>query len=92
MQLDHHFILGLTRTATRQGSSMGPVTCCRSCSMGCLSPFEETEVLRLAASLENASEHPLASAIVRAAKERSIALSKASEFDSPTGKGVRKRW
>jgi Cu+-exporting ATPase len=50
--------------------------------------FEETEVLRLAASLENASEHPLAAAIVHAAKERSIALSKASEFDSPTGKGV----
>jgi Cu+-exporting ATPase len=50
--------------------------------------FEEAEVLRLAASLENASEHPLAAAIVHAAKERSIALSKASEFDSPTGKGV----
>jgi Cu+-exporting ATPase len=50
--------------------------------------FDETEVLRLAASLENASEHPLAAAIVHAAKERSISLSKASEFDSPTGKGV----
>ena len=53
-----------------------------------VSGFEEAEVLRLAASLENASEHPLAAAIVRAAKERSIALSKPSEFDSPTGKGV----
>jgi P-type Cu+ transporter len=50
--------------------------------------FEEAEVLRLAASLENASEHPLAAAIVHAAKERSISLSKTSEFDSPTGKGV----
>jgi Cu+-exporting ATPase len=50
--------------------------------------FDETEVLRLAASLENASEHPLAAAIVHAAKERSVSLSKASEFDSPTGKGV----
>jgi len=50
--------------------------------------FEEAEVLRLAASLENASEHPLAAAIVHAAKERSISLSKVSEFDSPTGKGV----
>jgi Cu+-exporting ATPase len=50
--------------------------------------LEEAGVLRLAASLENASEHPLAAAIVHAAKERSIALSRASEFDSPTGKGV----
>jgi Cu+-exporting ATPase len=50
--------------------------------------FEEAEVLRLAASLENASEHPLAAAIVHAAKERSISLFKTSEFDSPTGKGV----
>jgi Cu+-exporting ATPase len=50
--------------------------------------FDEAEVLRLAASLENASEHPLAAAIVHAAEERSISLSKASEFDSPTGKGV----
>ena len=52
------------------------------------SGFGEGEVLRLAASLENASEHPLAAAIVHAAKERSISLSKTSEFDSPTGKGV----
>jgi P-type Cu+ transporter len=50
--------------------------------------FEEAEVLRLAASLEAASEHPLAAAIVQAAKERSIALAGASDFDSPTGKGV----
>jgi Cu+-exporting ATPase len=50
--------------------------------------FEEGEVLRLAASLEAASEHPLAAAIVQAAKERSIALAGAGDFDSPTGKGV----
>jgi Cu+-exporting ATPase len=48
----------------------------------------EGELLRLAASLENASEHPLAAAIVNAAKERSIALAAATDFDSPTGKGV----
>lgn len=48
----------------------------------------ETEILRLAASLENRSEHPLAQAIVAAAKERGIALAEASDFDSPTGKGV----
>lgn len=48
----------------------------------------EDEVLRLAASLENKSEHPLAQAIVAAAKERGLALAEASDFDSPTGKGV----
>ncbi|HEX6121214.1 MAG TPA: heavy metal translocating P-type ATPase [Dongiaceae bacterium] len=48
----------------------------------------EGELLRLAASLEYASEHPLAAAIVNAAKERSIALAAATDFDSPTGKGV----
>ncbi|WP_373505292.1 heavy metal translocating P-type ATPase [Aestuariivirga sp.] len=50
--------------------------------------FEETEVLRLAASVEQASEHPLAAAIVAAAKERSIPLAKVMGFDSPTGKGA----
>jgi len=50
--------------------------------------FDETDLLRLAASLENASEHPLAAAIVEAAKERSLRLSPVSDFDSPTGKGV----
>jgi P-type Cu+ transporter len=50
--------------------------------------FEENDVLRLAASLETASEHPLARAIVAAGRERGLSLSEASEFDSPTGKGV----
>ena len=45
-------------------------------------------MLRLAASVEQASEHPLAAAIVAAAKERSIALAKVTGFDSPTGKGA----
>ncbi len=48
----------------------------------------EAEVLRLAASVERASEHPLAAAIVAAAADRGIALSKVADFDSPTGKGV----
>lgn len=48
----------------------------------------ETEVLRLAASLENQSEHPLAQAIVAAASERGLTLAEATDFDSPTGKGV----
>ena len=50
--------------------------------------FGESEILRLAASVERASEHPLADAIVRAAKERNLELSKVEEFDSPTGKGA----
>jgi len=50
--------------------------------------FAEEDVLRLAASLERGSEHPLAEAIVRAAAERKLALPDASEFDSPVGKGV----
>ena len=52
------------------------------------SGFPENEVLRLAASVEKASEHPLALAIVAAAQERKIELAPVAEFDSPTGKGV----
>jgi P-type Cu+ transporter len=52
------------------------------------SGLDEAEVLRLAASVERASEHPLAMAIVKAAEERNIALADVSGFDSPTGKGV----
>jgi Cu+-exporting ATPase len=50
--------------------------------------FQEAEILKLAASVERASEHPLADAIVRAAKERNLDLGKAEDFDSPTGKGA----
>jgi len=50
--------------------------------------LQENEVLRLAASVEKASEHPLALAIVAAAAERNAALAEVSGFDSPTGKGV----
>jgi Cu+-exporting ATPase len=46
------------------------------------------ELLRLAASLERASEHPLAAAIVAAAAERGLALSPAAEFQSWPGRGV----
>ena len=48
----------------------------------------EDELLRLAASLEQGSEHPLAAAIVRAAADRKIALAKVEGFDSSSGKGV----
>ena len=48
----------------------------------------EGDLLRLAASLEHGSEHPLAAAIVEAATERKLALSPVQDFDSPSGKGV----
>jgi Cu+-exporting ATPase len=50
--------------------------------------LDETEVLRLAAGIERASEHPLARAIVGAAGERGISIPEVTGFDSPTGKGV----
>ena len=50
--------------------------------------FTENEVLRLAASIERASEHPLALAIVAAAEVRGIATAAVTDFDSPVGKGA----
>jgi heavy metal translocating P-type ATPase len=50
--------------------------------------FVENEVLRFAASVERASEHPLATAIVAAAAERKIELARVMGFDSPVGKGA----
>jgi Cu+-exporting ATPase len=50
--------------------------------------FTEDEVLQLASSLERASEHPLAEAIVRGAEERGMRLSQTDDFESVTGKGV----
>ena len=48
----------------------------------------ENEVLRLAASLERGSQHPLGAAIGRAANERGLALVEAQEFEAPVGRGV----
>tara|TARA_R110002095_G_scaffold158478_1_gene137314 strand:- start:69 stop:1109 length:1041 start_codon:yes stop_codon:yes gene_type:complete len=50
---------------------------------------DEAEVLRLAASLERGSEHPLAEAIVRGAQERGVDMATASDFEAVTGKGVK---
>jgi len=50
--------------------------------------FEKDELLRLAASLERGSEHPLAGAILVAAQEGQLALGEVQEFNAPTGKGV----
>ncbi|WP_173765078.1 copper-transporting P-type ATPase [Nitrogeniibacter mangrovi] len=49
----------------------------------------ETEVLRLAASLERGSEHPLAEAIVSGAEARGVTLAEAGDFEAVTGKGVK---
>jgi len=56
-----------------------------------LAPAEglaEAELLRLAASLERPSQHPLAEAVVRAAEARGLALAPVEGFDAPTGRGV----
>ena len=50
---------------------------------------DEDEVLRLAASLERGSEHPLAEAIVRGAEERGVEMVKAEDFEAVTGMGVK---
>lgn len=53
------------------------------------SGYTEDEVLRLAASLDQGSEHPLADAIVKAARERKLVIDKVDGFESSTGIGVR---
>ena len=53
------------------------------------SGVREEDVLRIGASLEKASEHPLAAAILRAAQEKAISLNRVADFTSITGKGVR---
>ena len=54
-----------------------------------VAPFDESEVLRLAASADQGSEHPLANAILVAARERRLQLTKPQTFESSTGIGVR---
>ena len=49
---------------------------------------DENELLRLAASLEQGSEHPLGAAVVEAAKSRGLTLSSGNDFQSQTGRGV----
>jgi len=53
--------------------------------------YDPKSLLRLAASLERGSEHPLAAAVVKGSEERGIALVSATEFESLTGRGVRGR-
>jgi Cu+-exporting ATPase len=54
-----------------------------------VSPMTEQEVLRIAASLDQGSEHPLANAVVEAARSRSLPMAKPENFESSTGIGVR---
>jgi Cu+-exporting ATPase len=60
-------------------------------SVQALAPYAENEVLRLAASLDAGSEHPLAQAIVAEARRRQLALSNSGDMTSDTGLGVRGR-
>lgn len=60
----------------------------RLTALAALSGFREDEILSLGASLERASEHPLAAAIVTGAEERGLSLLPAADFASHTGKGV----
>jgi Cu+-exporting ATPase len=60
----------------------------RLMEVGTVNDFPTNELLRLAASLERGSEHPLASAIVNGAEERGVTPVAVSEFQSITGKGV----
>ena len=51
-------------------------------------PFDESELLRLSASVERESEHPLAEAIVLAAEERRLAAPRATAFEAVAGHGA----
>ncbi len=73
-------VVDKTGTLTEGKARLGSVYALQGCA--------EAEVLRLAASLERGSEHPLAAAIVRGAQERGFQLGEAREFRSVTGEGV----
>jgi Cu+-exporting ATPase len=60
-------------------------------AIGASEGFDEAALLRLAASVERASEHPLAAAILAAADQQGLALGEVRDFSSPAGKGARGR-
>ncbi len=74
-------VVDKTGTLTEGKPRLVAVTACAD--------FDENEMLRLAASLERGSEHPLATAIVSGAEERKIDLADAKSFESITGKGIK---
>lgn len=55
-------------------------------------PYNENDILLLAASMENKSEHPLASAIVHAAKDKNLSLVNITDFSAEVGKGIKGKW
>jgi Cu+-exporting ATPase len=57
-------------------------------SVVALTGFQDNDILQLGASLERASEHPLAAAIVEGAGQRSLALTEVKDFQSVSGKGI----
>jgi Cu+-exporting ATPase len=57
-------------------------------SVVALQGFQDNDILQLGASLERASEHPLADAIVKGAEQRSLALAEVKDFQSVSGKGI----
>jgi len=57
-------------------------------AMGSIGGFDEADLLRLAASAERGSEHPLGEAIVKAAQERRLTLEEASQFQAIPGQGI----
>jgi P-type Cu+ transporter len=61
----------------------------RLVTVGSLPPFDDQGVLAMAAALEQASEHPLAAAILDGARGRALRIPAASAFESVTGRGVR---
>lgn len=73
-------VIDKTGTLTEGKPSVIAITPCNG--------FAEDSLLRLAAGVENASEHPLASAIVAAARARNLVVPAVEGFDSPSGKGV----
>jgi Cu+-exporting ATPase len=77
----HTVVLDKTGTVTRGKPELTDVVP--------LAGQDETELLRLVASAEADSEHPLAAAIVTGARDRGLALARVTTFDSITGKGVR---
>ncbi len=74
-------VVDKTGTLTEGKPALAAVTACAD--------IDENELLRLAAGLEQGSEHPLAEAIVGGARERGLTLPKAEAFESVTGQGVR---
>jgi Cu+-exporting ATPase len=88
---DAEAIEGLRRVDTLVVDKTGTLTVGKPSfhSVAAQAGFGDDEVLRLAASLDQGSEHPLADAIVAEARRRGLALAKARDFESSTGLGVR---